>query len=208
MEALAESQSLQIWLVQYGSFALFFLLVFGILALPIPEETLMVVAGVLMHHGELEIPATIAAALLGSMCGISSSYLLGRTAGLFLIHRYGRWVGIGQRQIDRGHAWFERFGKWSLIFGYFIPGVRHFTGVFAGVAELSFSHFALFAYTGAFIWVSCFLSIGYFFGSYWLLFFEKIEVEVDDLLTLGIAAAILIALYWLAKKVRKKHKND
>ncbi len=103
-----------------------------ILALPIPEETLMVVAGALMSHGKLEIPQTIIAAFLGSLCGITSSYLLGRTAGHFLVHRYGKWIGVGQKQLDKAHLWFERFGKWTLFIGYFVPGLRHFTGFLQG----------------------------------------------------------------------------
>jgi membrane protein DedA with SNARE-associated domain len=50
------------------------------------------------------------------------------------------------------------------VIGYFIPGVRHFTGFSSGMATLPFHHFALFAYSGALLWVTSFLTIGYFFG--------------------------------------------
>lgn len=195
MESTLTDNALQMWLLHYGSFALFFLLTLGILALPVPEETLMVIAGVLMNKGELQIPHTVAAAFLGSLCGISLSYLLGRTAGHFLIQRYGKWIGVGQKQLDRAHAWFERFGKWTLFIGYFIPGVRHFTGFTAGSTELNFKEFALYAYTGAIIWVSTFLSIGYFFGDYWSWILESIDV--DDILTVVIIAAIVYLIYLL-----------
>lgn len=202
MDILAENSTLQIWLIQYGSVALFFLLAVGILALPVPEETLMVIAGVLMHHGKLQIPHTIIAALFGSICGITASYFLGRTAGHYLIHRYGKWLGIGPTQIDRGHRWFERFGKWTLFVGYFIPGIRHFTGFFAGMTELSFREFALFAYSGAVLWVSTFLSIGYFSGGYWLPIFENIEINIDDILTV----VILLILVYLVYLIRKRNR--
>lgn len=200
MEVLSDNSTLQIWLLNYGSIALFLLLIFGILALPIPEETLMVIAGVLMQHGDLKIPQTILAALLGSICGISSSYFLGRTAGIFLVQRYGKWVGIKQAQIDKAHAWFEHYGKWSLFFGYFVPGVRHFTGFFAGMSYLHFKEFALFAYFGALVWVTTFLSIGYFFGNYWFSLFEKIEIRIDDILTIAIFAGVVYFIYLFRKK--------
>ncbi|MFI0434651.1 MAG: DedA family protein [Parachlamydiaceae bacterium] len=203
MDVISDHSVLQLWLIDYGSAALFFLLVLGIIALPVPEETLLVVAGALMHHGELQIPHTIIAAIMGSVCGITSSYFLGWTTGHFLVERYGKWIGIGQAQIDKGHAWFERFGKWTLFIGYFIPGIRHFTGFCAGMTSLAFREFALFAYSGAILWVSTFLSVGYFFGGYWSSIFEKIEFDVDDILTIGILLGLVYCAYLLKKRVKK-----
>ncbi len=199
MDFLTENSTLQLWLLNYGSFALFLLLVVGILALPVPEETLMVVAGILMHQEKLHIPHTIIAALLGSICGITTSYLLGRTAGLYLIHKYGKWLGINQGHIDKTHVWFERFGKWTLFVGYFIPGVRHFTGFIAGMSSLAFKEFALFAYTGGILWVTTFLSIGYYFDTYWYQFYQNIEVTLDDGVSV-LFIAFFIYLIYLVKK--------
>lgn len=160
-----------LWLTQYGSFALFVLLALGIFALPIPDETLMLFAGVLMAHDKLSPVPTFMAAALGAMFGISISYFIGRTAGTFLIYRYGHWLRITEAKMQYVHNWFERIGKWALLIGYFIPGVRHLTGYAAGISQMNYRHFALFAYTGAAIWASIFLSLGYFVGDKW----EKIE---------------------------------
>ncbi len=111
-----------LWLVNYGSISLFFLLALGIVALPIPEETLMVIAGALMSNGTLGLPSTIISAYLGSVCGISLSYTLGKTVGLFFIHKYGRWVGLTQKRLNKAHRWFEHFGKWSSPLWLFYPG--------------------------------------------------------------------------------------
>ena len=117
---------------QYGDLALFFLLVFGIIGLPIPDETLLTFAGYLIFKGHLHFPTTLAAAFAGSVCGITGSYLIGRTGGLYVIHKYGRYVHITPERLDYVHAWFERVGRWGLFFGYFIPGIRHFTAIIAG----------------------------------------------------------------------------
>lgn len=164
MDFLAEGSSLSLWLVQYGAFALFGLLALGIFALPVPEESLMVAAGLLMSNGNVAIGSTFLAALLGSICGISMSYLVGRTAGHYVVTKYGRWVGLTERRMKKAHRWFEQFGTWALLVGYFIPGVRHFTGLCAGSTDLEPSRFILFAWSGALLWVSTFLSVGYFFG--------------------------------------------
>ena len=190
------------WLLHYGSFSLFVLLVLGIIVLPIPEETLMVIAGVLMSQEKLAIHSTLFAVYLGSMCGITGSYLIGRTAGLYLIHKYGQWFGITDQKLQKIHDWFKHYGKWTLVVGYFIPGVRHFTGIIAGTSSLEFSHFAVFAYTGAILWVSTFLSIGYFFGGYWSELFENIEVSADWVV---IILGLFLALY-LVYKIKKQQR--
>lgn len=192
MTLLADHGALQVWLLNYGSFALFFLLLLGILALPIPEETLMVLAGILLSQEKLSLPTTFIAALLGSMGGISLSYCLGRLAGDWLQNREGGFFSVSKNKLAKVHRWFERFGTWTLFIGYFVPGVRHFTGICAGMSALAYKDFARFAYSGALVWVSVFLSIGYFFGPYWLALMEKISISVDDLITLLVALVLFL----------------
>jgi membrane protein DedA with SNARE-associated domain len=202
MEVLPETDLLSQWLLQYGSFFLFIMLSLGIIALPIPEETLMVVAGVLMHKGKLNIPLTVLLAYAGTICGITTSYLLGRTAGIFLLHKYGTWVGITKERLEKAHYWFERLGKWLLLVGYFIPGIRHLTGFTAGATYMKFSHFALFAYIGAILWVSLFLFLGYFLGMYCLTLYEKLE-DID-LILIALGAVAILALICIIKWRMKK----
>lgn len=203
MELLPDTHILTLWLIKYGSFVLFVMLTLGIIALPIPEETLMVIAGILMHKGKLNIPATIIFAYLGSVCGITMSYLLGRSAGQFLLTKYGRWFGINAAHIQRAHYWFERFGKWLLFIGYFIPGVRHFTGFSAGMTKLEYKYFALFAYLGALVWVSLFLSLGYFLGHCWFSIYEKLETL--DWISIGLILLFAGIFFYFFKQRTKKY---
>ncbi len=202
MEVVPDIDTFSLWLVQYGSFALFGLLALGIIALPIPEETLMVIAGILIFQDKLNIFETIIAACGGSIFGITVSYLLGKTIGNYFLHRYGKWVGIKERQIHLVHDWFERYGKWTLFIGYFIPGVRHLTGFSAGTSSLEYKHFAIFAYTGAIIWVSTFLSIGYFFGNYWLSMLNYFTIHIDHLTLIPITLVFLAILAYLYFKFK------
>src|ERR1700743_2906369 len=101
MEQLSENkQALLMWTSHYGAFALFGLLALGIIALPVPEESLMVISGILMSQGDLPIFQTLLAAYSGSMCGISASYIIGRTAGHYLLMRYGRWFGMNETKVQ------------------------------------------------------------------------------------------------------------
>ena len=192
---------IELWIAQYGYAAIFVLLVFGIVGLPVPDETLLTFSGYLVFQGRLKLPLAYGSALAGSLCGITLSYTLGRTFGLALIHRYGRYLRIREDHVMKAHAWFERVGHWGLTFGYFIPGVRHVTAYAAGMSDLESPQFALFAYSGAVLWVSCFLGLGYFLGERWLAVEKNIH-HYAVLLTIG--AAILIAGWFIWRKLARK----
>lgn len=150
------------WLLEYGSILLFLLLALGIAGLPIPDETLLMLSGWLISQGKLALFPTVAAAILGGMFGITMSYFLGnRLSHLFIEKKWGKALGLTESRRQRVHRWFERYGKWTLIFGFYIPIFRHLTGFVAGSVDEKFSQFAYFAYTGALIWASLFLIIGY-----------------------------------------------
>src|ERR1700738_3935420 len=175
------------WVSVYGYLAIFVLLILGIAGLPVPDEVLLVFSGFLIHDGRLNGPGTFAAALMGSVWGITGSYLLGYKIGLPLIHsKVGRHLHISDAQIRRTHDWFHRVGHWALFVGYYIPGVRHFTALVAGTARLEDGNFALYCYPGAIGWVSTFLFIGFHFGDQWqsvLLMVER-NLRVASLIAL------------------------
>ena len=200
MDYLPDIEHLSVWLNSYGSIALFVLLALGIIALPVPEETLLVLAGILMSKGSLCIHSTIIAACLGSMCGITVSFLVGKTVGYYFFHKYGPWFGITEERLEKAHEWFKRFGKWALLIGYFIPGVRHFTGLSAGTTNLEFRYFSVFAYTGAFIWVTLFLSIGYFFGNYGVSYLENVEIGMEEVIIVGVLLLLTFLFFYFRKK--------
>lgn len=138
------------------------------------------------------------------MSGITISYLIGRTVGHHLLYKYGGWLGLTEPRLKEVHNWFEKYGKWTLFIGYFIPGVRHMTGIVAGSTELSYRSFALFAYSGAIVWASTFMGIGYFVGDYWYMILEKIEITSGTLINI-IVTVIVIA--FIVKIYLRKHKK-
>src|SRR5215831_10212930 len=179
------------WIAQHGYAGIFSLLVFGIVGLPVPDEWLLTFSGYLVFKQTLAFLPTFAAAFLGSACGITVSYLLGRILDTYVLVKYGRFFHLTPERLARVHSWFERRGRWTLLVGYFIPGVRHLTGYVAGVSELSFANFALFAYTGAFCWAAVFITLGYALGEQWNRVLQSLhETKV---LTIGVAVAVILA---------------
>jgi len=182
------------WIGQYGYAGIFSLLILGIVGLPVPDEWLLTFSGFLVFKRTLLFVPTFAAAFCGSACGITVSYTLGRILDTYVLVKYGSYIHMSPDRLARVHSWFERRGRWTLLVGYFIPGVRHFTGYIAGASELSFSNFALFAYTGAFCWAAVFITLGYFLGEEWNRVLESLDKA--KFLIIGLAAAAAIA--WFA----------
>ena len=188
------------WIMEHGYAGIFSLLVFGIVGLPVPDETLLTFSGYLVFNHTLFLIPTFAAAFFGSACGITVSYMLGRMFDTYVLLKYGSYLHITPERLARVHAWFERRGRWTLLVGYFIPGVRHLTGYVAGASELSFSNFALFAYTGAFCWATVFITLGYVLGEEW----DRVLPSFDDtkMLMVGLGAAVVMG--WLIFASRRR----
>lgn len=155
------------WIAEYGYMGIFVALFAGIVGAPIPDETILTFAGYLVWHGDLRAVPAFGAGFLGSACGITASYLLGSVSGGYMVRRLGPFLHLTPDHLRRVHGWFNRFGAWTLTFGYFVPGVRHLTAYVAGASALEYRKFAAFAYPGAFLWAGTFLGAGYVLGAQW-----------------------------------------
>ena len=196
------------YLAHYGPLGLFVLLMLGILGLPVPDEVLLTTAGMLVRAGKLTLVATFVASLLGSACGITLSFILGLSAGRRLLARYGAWLHIGSARYTRFQHLYEKFGRWTLLFGYFVPGFRHLTAIVAGTSGLGWRSFALFAYAGALVWVVTFLVGGFYVGDAWLAGSSRahwIMLIVVGGLALG-GAAYCVMSAWLRKRTPQNRR--
>jgi len=134
-------------------------LVLGIAGLPIPDEFLLFLSGYLVFKNVLSFGPTVSVATLGTICGIMVSYWLGRMSGSCL-SRFER----AENGLQTTRRFLEKFGRWTLVFGYLIPGIRNLTGFTAGASRLHLRRFAPYAAMGAAISSCTCITIGYFFG--------------------------------------------
>jgi len=180
---------------RYGYFAIFGLLMLGIVGPLIPDETILVFAGLLARQGKLDYLLVLVAGYAGSLCGITLSYLLGRNGLTYLVEKIPFMRKHSAKYLEKVNRWFESYGHWTLFFGYFVIGVRHFTAVVAGSSKMDVKHFALYAYTGGLLWVICFVSLGYFLGDQW----ERISHLMHEgaiAVAIAVAMVVLACVWW------------
>ena len=141
----------------------------GLLFPILPGDSLLFSVGLFIHRamsGEAGISVNIVvacvvlslAAFLGNVVG----YEIGRAIGEPLRHHDGRFVK--KRYFDQTHAFFERYGARALVLGRFVPIVRTFITVVAGVGRMDRRHFFTWSLVGATLWATSLTLLGYFLG--------------------------------------------
>lgn len=188
------------WIATYGYGMIFLLLTLGVVGLPVPDETLLIFCGYLIYKGRMHPLLAWSSALAGSWCGITLSYTIGRTLGLGVVHRFGKVLHLTEERLDKVHEWFDRIGHWALFAGYYIAGVRHFTAIVAGASKLKFTHFVAFAWSGGLLWVTTFLTVGYYLGENW----KNISAIIEHYLLYFSIGVLAIALLYVWLQRRKK----
>jgi membrane protein DedA with SNARE-associated domain len=183
-------QSMTLWIGQYGYPAIFVMLVGGIVGVPIPDQLLLVLSGYLVLTHSLSLFPTLAVAILGSIVGITLSYALGRSSGSYLSK-----VRFAENRLQNARRWFERYGGWTLVLGYFIPGIRNLIGFTSGVMRLKARYFAPYAYAGAILSsVTCVLA-GYSLGA-------QAGWALASTSRFALVAATGVSLFFIHKKIR------
>jgi membrane protein DedA with SNARE-associated domain len=189
-------------ITKYSYFEIFIALGLGIVGLPIPDETLMAYAGFLVFQGKLNVLYTILVAFLGTSCGITIGYILGKTLGNRFIKRYAAKMHVHPDDIQDAENFYNRYGKFALFIGYFIPGIRHLTAIIAGTSRMPYRTFALFAYTGGLLWTITLVSLGYFLGENWRHVYMYSHRFIIPLVLLSIIV-VLIGIYWETLKAKR-----
>lgn len=187
---------------QYGYIVLLIALILELIAFPLPGETLMTYCGYVVYEGKMNLPLSILTATIGVCIGITLSYFVGRTLGVAFFEKYGRYIHIDKNKLDKTSKWFEKYGNKMLILAYFIPGVRHITGYFSGIMNISYKKFAINAYAGAFIWTTTFISLGNFLGVNWEKYHHLLKrymIILALIIAVGIIVVYICKLYKLKK---------
>ena len=132
---------------------------------PFPSEVVIPPAGYLASRGRMNLGWVIAAGVAGSLLGALFNYWLAVVLGRPVLLRYGRYVGLTPRAMDRVERFFRDHGEISTFVGRLVPGIRQYISFPAGLARMPLVPFAVYTALGAGIWVAILAAIGYVVGN-------------------------------------------
>lgn len=192
-------------ITHFGYFGIIIALIGGIIGLPIPDEVLLTYVGYNVFHGRMAYIPSILSGFTGAAGGITLSFLLGLKLGLPFLRKFGPKFHMNEEKISRTKKLFNKLGPFLLFIGYFIPGVRHLTAYLAGMNGFSYKKFALFAYAGALIWCSTFITIGRTLGEKW----KDVIFYLDRyrLFIIPIVIVLVVSLFIFWRKQRNESKS-
>src|SRR2546422_7412119 len=116
----------------WGYVAIFVVVVLGNVGLPLPEETVLALAGYLVWRGELSLPLVLAVGVVSAVAGDNLGYWLGRRYGRTALPRYARWVLGHPERLQSMEAFVAGRGPFAVFVARFIPGIRFMAGPLAG----------------------------------------------------------------------------
>ncbi|HYB44493.1 MAG TPA: DedA family protein [Candidatus Methylomirabilis sp.] len=148
----------------WGYLAIFVVVVLGNIGLPLPEETVLALAGYLVWLGELNFLAVLLVGVISAVAGDNLGYWLGRRYGRTALPRYARWVLGHPERLGAMEAFVERRGPFAVFVARFVPGIRFMAGPLAGGLGMRFLPFFLANVLGALVYVPVAVGAGYAFG--------------------------------------------
>lgn len=172
----------------YGG--LFLLMAIDSVNLPVPSEVVLAFSGFLVGQGKMNLNLAVLVSASGGLFGSLISYALAAVAGRPLILRYGKFLLIHQDDLDRAERWLNRHGEVVFFFGRFIPLIRTFISLPAGLLRVRLWPFIIYTFLGSAVWSYFFIGFGALFGSRW----EMIRSHIERLqwVMAGLLAAAVV----------------
>lgn len=133
---------------------------------PVPGETVLILAAVYAGAGRLNVVLVGLLGFCGALLGDNVGFAIGHFGGRPLIERYGRYAFLTPERIARATGFFQRHGGWIIIVARFIEGLRQANGIIAGLSGIRWAKFLVFNAIGAALWVGAWVSVGYLSGSH------------------------------------------
>jgi membrane-associated protein len=154
-------------IIRWGGLLMLVVIVFAETGLMVgfflPGDSLLVTAGVFSAAGHLELWSLLAAVTAAAIVGDQVGYWIGYRTGPLLFRREDSLL-FKRRHLLRAHAFYERHGGKTIILARFMPIVRTFAPVVAGVGEMRYSRFVAFNVVGGFLWVWSMALLGFSLG--------------------------------------------
>ncbi|WP_228212133.1 DedA family protein [Acinetobacter stercoris] len=198
------------WIIQImeqlGYFGILLLMFLDNVFPPIPSEIIMPSAGFSASQGQLTLYGVILAGSSGSLIAAALLYWIGyqfsHDSIFKYVDRYGKYIFIQQKDIQKALVFFEKYGHRIVFFGRMIPAVRSLISIPAGMSRMPFWKFMFYSALGTIIWTTFLACIGYYFGQNKILM-DKI---ISHLSLVIITLAVIFIICYLYRKFKNKSR--
>lgn len=184
---------------KYGYFGITFLIALENLIPPIPSEVILSFSGFISKSTSLSLFLIIIFATIGSLIGAIVLYYLAYFIGLNLLNfKIFKLCGLKKEDTEKSMKHFQKNGYKSIFFGRFIPIIRSFISIPAGLSKMDIRLFLLLTWIGSFIWNTIFVIAGFILQDNWdtlANFFDKYSFFIF---------LIAIILYIIIKRHKSK----
>ena len=142
----------------------------------------------------LSLGLVILVAVAGEVAGSMVGYVIGLKGGRAAVDRWGKYLLLTHKDLDRAEAWFDRHGEPLVLFGRFIPLLRSFVSFAAGLAEMKVAKFLIFTIIGCGVWCTGLAVLGYSLGSS----YDHVQKSFSDAgYVIAVLAVLAVAfLFW------------
>ena len=167
--------------------------------IPIPSEAIMPFAGFVVSEGKMTLWGITIVGALGNLVGSLIAYYVGLKGGRPLLEKYGKYILISHKELDRADHWFGKYGHEAVFISRFIPGVRTFISLPAGIAEMDVKKFSIYTLAGSLPWAFALGYIGVWLGPQWDTIKSYFHI-LDIIVVIGVIIGIIYIVYQFRKK--------
>jgi membrane protein DedA with SNARE-associated domain len=178
------------------------------IVIPLPSEFVLLLSGFNVSIGEFSFFPVWVATTIGSLVGALALYWIGfavsRDGINALTSRFGKYVGIKVRDIDKAFTWFEKYGPYVIFFGRLVPLIRSLVSIPAGLAKMNLIRFSILTICGSGIWNALWIFIGIQLGERW----QDAEGWAKYLDYGVYSLLVLVAIIFVTRMIRQRKNSS
>jgi membrane protein DedA with SNARE-associated domain len=198
-------------IAHWGYLALFLLVVLGNIGLPVPEETILVLAGYMCWRGELNLLVVLVIGVVSAVGGDNIGYWLGHRYGRAALERHAVWLLGHPRRLVMMQEFVARRGLLAVFIARFVPGLRFMAGPLAGALGMPFPSFFGANLLGALCYVPIVVGVGYAIGYGLGEYVERLRrlgADVEGAVLVAALAFFGFLLAWRLLRMRRAGGGD
>ena len=193
-------QLIEQYMLAYGYWAVFFGVMLENAGLPIPGETILLIAGYFASTGEFHLALVMLVAATGAVTGDNIGFAIGHHYGRGFLLRVGRFFFLTPKRLEHMENYFDSHGNKTILVARFITGLRVFAALLAGASKMPWRVFVVYNVAGAVLWSVVITTLGYLFGQSLPLLIKWVGRSGTIFL---IAAIVIGVVIWRVRKHRQ-----